>query len=244
MIEDDPLLGKFIALYPSDRLRLLIPAAAITVPIALALGLTVAQIEAWWGFAITVFGMAGLGLIVGWWVMHRWNWEVMVFQRGFTVREGSKVIPLTYAEIRSIHQQAERLAYFGGMARRTLYRISITTHRDEVVVLTNVYRRVGELGERLEMFINETLRPQVQHRLHSGETVAFGATVGLKLTGIVQGERELTWDDFGGYRVEDRSLKVLQKDGAIWHAEPLAQIDNIVLLLDFLRSYIPQESGE
>lgn len=241
MIDYDPLLGEVLAIYPSDRLRLLIPAALICGAAALALGVTFAQVTDWWGPAVTLLGMAAVTLLAGWWVLHRWNREVIVYRRGFTYREGSQVVPLLFNEIKSIHQSGEQLAYFGGRVRRNLYRITMTTVRGEVIVLTNLYRRVGELGELLERLITETLRPRFAAWLEQGETVSFNG-LAISAAGIHQGEDHLPWGEFAGYRVQNRRL-VIAARGGDWRGVPLNQLDNIVLLLGWLRERLPTQQG-
>jgi hypothetical protein len=234
MIERDPLLGDVLALYPSDRLRLLIPAAVVCGAAALAFGLTTAQVLDWWGPIATLLGMAAVTLAVGWWVLHGWNREVILYQRGFSYREGSRVVPLFYNEIFSIHQTGERLVYFGGLVRRTLYRVTVTTIRDEVIVLTNVYRRVGDLGDQLERLTAEVLRARVQQGIEAGETVAFGA-LGISAAGIHLGAGHLPWGAYSGYRVEQGRLVLAGQSGEDWEAIPLRDLHNLRLLLGLLR---------
>jgi hypothetical protein len=181
--------------------------------------------------------MGALVLGCGWYVLHIWNREVILFERGFSYREGSNTVYFVYTEVKSIRQRAERLRYFGGLWRRTVYRITVRTVRDEVITLTNVYKRIDELGIRLEAAYNNTRRPVVERLLRQGEVVKFGEHLGLNAEGFVAGERTLTWATFAGYKAQGGRLIVLKQGGDEWARVPLEEIDNVTLLLDLVKAH-------
>ncbi len=237
MIEDNPVLGPLIASYPSDRGRLLVPAASIVGGVAVLLNYTLADVDAWWSPVLTVILMALVMLAAGWYVLHHWNREVILFEHGFSYREGSRPVFFRYTEIAHIRQRAERLAYLGGVYRRTVYRFVLTTGQGDVIVLTNLYRRVAELGARMEQKVNAVLWPVIAERLAKGETAPFSATLGLSGRGLHEGGRDLTWDVYGGYRIENRRLALLNRAGEMWFTVPLTDVDNVTLLLQVLREH-------
>jgi hypothetical protein len=49
--------------------------------------------------------------------------------------------------------------------------------------------------------------------------------------------RDLAWAEYGGYRVENGRLAVLDNTGAVRVAEPLGEIDNITILLQVMREH-------
>jgi len=75
----------------------------------------------------------------------------------------------------------------------------------------------------------------IAERLAKGETVAFSAALGLSERGLHEGGRDLTWEQYGGYRIENRKLALLNQVGEVWFAVPLTEVDNITLLLQVLR---------
>jgi hypothetical protein len=236
LIEADPVLGSALGIYPSDRLPPLILAGAIGAPALVILNFTVAAIPAWWSPIVTILITASLGLALGWYILHIWNREIILYERGFSYREGSKTVFMTYSEIRSIRVRAERRAYFGGLLRRSVYRFTVTTYRDERFTITNLYRRAAELGSALTEQINAALRPALALRLDKGERVAFSDTLELSSDGLHEGGRNLAWSQYGGYKIANRQLALLDADGAVWFALPLWQVDNITLLLELLKS--------
>jgi hypothetical protein len=90
LIEADPVLGSALGIYPSDRLPPLILAGAIGAPALVILNFTVAAIPAWWSPIVTILITASLGLALGWYILHIWNREIILYERGFSYREGSK----------------------------------------------------------------------------------------------------------------------------------------------------------
>jgi hypothetical protein len=234
-IEPDALLGEPVANYPSDRMRPLIIAGVVIAPVALALGLTTAQVTDWWGPVVTVVMMALVVLGAGWYVLHLWNREIVLFERGFSYREGSKTVFFLYDEIASIRLRAERLVYFGGLLRRDVYHFTVTTTEAERFAITNVYRRAAELGTRLTDAANRVLGPKVARKLAAGEKVGFGDSLWASRDGLYDGAAALAWADYGGYRIGGRRLTLLDASGAVWLALPLADVDNVTLLLELLR---------
>jgi hypothetical protein len=235
LIDPDPILGQPLAHFPSNRLRPLIVAGVIGWPIALVLGLTTAQVTEWWGPVLTVILMAIVVLALGWYVLHGWNREIILYARGFSYREGSKVIFFHYDEISSIRLRAERLAYFGGLLRRSIYRFTVTTTEEERFTITNLYLRAAELGTKLTEQINRVLQPRIGQKILNGEAVAFGDTLTLKADGLHEAGRDLLWADYGGYQVGGHRLALLDKTGAIWYVLPLPEVDNITLLFELMR---------
>lgn len=237
IITPDPVLGGVIAYHPSDRLKPLLTAAVIGAPIGLVLALTAAQTEAWWGMPVTVGGVAITGLALGWYVLHLWNREVILYQRGFSFREGSKLVYFSYEEVKWIGLQARRMAYFGGLFRRDVYRIEIVTYAGDRMLLTNLYRRVAELGTRLTELVEMRLRPELAHKFASGDKVEFGETIWITREGLDIDDQRLAWADFGGYRIGSGKMTFLKRSGDVFQETPLSRLYNITLLIDFLKQH-------
>lgn len=238
-LDADPVLGGVIASYPIDRARLLLPAGAVCAVLAVALNFTLAEVPAWWGPALTVAIMGLAALTAGWWVLHLWNREIVLYEFGFTYREGGRVVWFVYPEIASLRQRAECLSYFGGLLRREVYRFTLTTIRGERIVLGGRYRRVAELGVRLEERLIHSLLPIFQERLARGEHLPFSNTLRLSADGLHESGRMLKWDDFGGFRAAGGRLMALTRDGQVWFSLPLPEVDNAALLLALARSRRP-----
>lgn len=245
MFESDPLLGKALAFYHFDRLRMLIYAGAVIGVVGLTMSFTLGSREEWWGPVLSMLIVAGLTLVIGWSLLHLWNREVVLYEHGFTYREGNIDVPFRYAEIRFMRQRGEQRRYFGGLVRRAVYTVVLKTFGGDTITLTDLYRRIDELSVRLEQKVNVVLKPYVEQQLSAGESVPFADGLSLRAEGPVLNETPRTWSEVGSYSVGGRQLALLDKSGAPLFQVPLAELDNARLLLELLRErgVQPQAKG-
>ncbi len=238
-LEADPLLGKPLANYPSDRIRALFIAAIIGGIAAVILNFTVAAVPEWWAPPLTVILMAALALSMGWYILHIWNREIILYERGFTYQEGSNTAPFHYEEIVAIRLHAERLHYFGGLIRhnRYLYRV-VVRNGDIMVINGGWYKRAGELGTKLSERVNALLVPRLQAAFEQGETLSFGDQLSANHEGLSIQNGTLIWGQFSGYTLSGGELAIRDQQGEIWFSQPLGEIDNITLLIAILRQHL------
>src|SRR5512145_491549 len=234
MLEADPVLGPVVATYPADRARLLLPAGVVVGAVAVVLNYTLATIPDW-GPLLTVGLMSLVSLVAGWWVLHWWNREVILYDNGFSYREGGREVLFHYAEIKSVRERAEVFAYFGGLFRRTVYRLTLITVQDQQIILGNLYRRAPQLGEQLTRHVYREIEPAIRDRLARGEWVAFTETLRLSREGLHESGRVLPWPDYSSYQLQGGGLRVLTRSGETWVSLPLDAVDNIHLLVALLR---------
>jgi hypothetical protein len=244
-IPDDPLLGKPVDNFPSRRLRAMLVGWSILISSSLLLNYALIEIDAFWVAPFVVVTVGLMGLVIGWWVLNQWNREVILFQKGFTYREGSEDVRFAYTEIVSIRLRAEQLAYFFGLYRRIIYRITLRMRSSDIVILDNTYSRVEQLGDQLNKHIFEHVRPTVHDKLNNGEPVYFSDDVYLTTEGIHVDPNAvdpadaqnltLPWAEFSGYKAAQRHLNFLLPDSTVWYAVPLSEIDNLILFLEILR---------
>jgi hypothetical protein len=74
IFEDDPILGAFVAYFPSYRLRLLIRGAIFYAIPVLLLQVIFANVDS----ILIPMLYALIALLVGWYVLHLWNREVIL----------------------------------------------------------------------------------------------------------------------------------------------------------------------
>jgi hypothetical protein len=232
MFESDPVLGRVLALHPSNRARLLLPALVIVGAVSLALNFAFVDSAP----VVVMLGTAAIVLVVGWRVLHLWNREVVLYERGFTYREGARTVAFAYGEVATLRQRAERLGYFGGLLKRTVYAYHLTTTAGEHLKLDNLYSSIDRLGARLEERVNAALRPQLEARWLKGESVPFAAELHVTRDGLQNRERTLAWAQCAGYRIEGGALLLLARDAeSAWLRLPLDQVDNIALLIETVK---------
>jgi len=219
MLESDPVLGRVLALHPSNRARLLIPGLILVGTVSYTLNLLFVESAP----LLVMLGTALVALVVGWRSLHLWNREVILYERGFTYREGSRIVQFAYSEIAGLRQRAEQLGYFGGLFKRTVYEYRLTTQAGEILILNNLYSGIDRLGERLEERINAALRPQLEARWAKGESVVFAEHFSVAQDGLQSDDKRLSWGQCAGYKIEGGALLVLQVASRRGEEEPHPQ---------------------
>ncbi len=235
----DPILGRELAYYPVARWRLLLRGGVAYTFGYLVLMLAFANVDDLTAAPYVIGGLALWALPIGWYVLHFWNREVTLYEQGFSYRLGSQVAFIRYEDVARYYQRAERVRYFG-LIPYTVHRYTVHTVLDEVITLGNIYYRVGELALKLEAAIMAALRPKVHEALSRGEQVAFHERLFLDNDGLHSEGRTLLWADYRGYRTERRQLCIDAATQQGWFCAPLAEIANLLLLVELLRQYHEQ----
>lgn len=241
VFKSDELLGKYISHHPVNRMRLIIQAGIVYFILTTLLQLVFYDLDNETASIVLIFSFAGIALALGWYVMHLWNREFIVYERGFNYREGSSIADFQYIEVVSFRQKAERLRYFGGLFRRNVYVFTIRTIRDEVMKATNLYTDIEKLGHNLEVGINSVLREKITRTLQTGEAVSFGEGFEVSSAGISVDGRLLAWDAFAGFGAKGGQLTIASQTEETWHQIALEEVDNLTLLFEVLRGQVPKE---
>ena len=245
LFEDDPVLGQFVAYYPSNRTRLLIRAGIAYIVPVLFLQLFFANLDDATASILLIGSFTALALAVGWYITHLWNREVVIYERGFTYREGSRAVPFLFLQIVRVNLRAERIRLFG-VWRRDIYEYRLVSDEDEHIRLNNIYKDIAELGLRLERAITKARRPIVNAQLARGERVLFSAEFILSGDGITVDNQHLDWRDFMDYKLEAGYIELLTwqpdedqagptQDGEVWAQVPLKSLENEMLLVELLK---------
>ncbi len=244
LFEDDPVLGRFLAYYPSNRVMLLLRAGAAYIIPVLLLQVLFANLDDATASALLIGSFTLLALGVGWYITHLWNREIVLYEHGFTYREGSRAVPFLFQQIVRVHLRAERIRLFGAW-QRDVYEYLLTSDEDEQLKLNNIYKNISELGLRLERAITRARKPIVQAQMQRGEQAVFSADFILSAEGIRYEERFLPWAAFVDYTLEAGYIDVLtqSKDNGpkdpderdVWAHVPLKTLDNEMLLVELLK---------
>lgn len=231
----DDLLGRYISHHPVNRLRLVAQALFVYFIATTVLQLLFVELDDQTASIVLIFFFAAIALGLGWYVMHLWNREVVIYEKGFNFREGSSIADFQYDEVASFRQKAERLRYFGGLFRRNVYTFKLTTYRGEVIKLTNLYTDIEKLGNNLEVGINSVLDERVHDALERGESVSFGESFEMSDAGISADSQDLSWEEFDSFGTKQGRLTLASKTDETWYQIPLEDVDNLSLLAKILR---------
>ncbi|MGJ3238770.1 MAG: DUF6585 family protein [Anaerolineae bacterium] len=240
--QPDPILGQYIGHHPSNRLRLLIIGGIIYAVPVLSLQLIFWNVEN--AFA-SVFLPVLFAIIAGavfWWMLHHWNREVVLYQRGFSYRQGSVTAYILYSNVVRLHQRVERVEFLG--IARKVYHYTLITDIDETIVIDNIYNKPDKLTRMLETFIARDRLPIMHHQLSKGAEIPFTPEFRLSQQGLHYQEQTLAWADYKAQRIANAHLTIQARDDDEWARLSVATINNPVLLILMLkeRGQIPHDS--
>jgi hypothetical protein len=241
VIEPDPVLGAYIAHHPSNRLLLLILGGiAYAVPVLL-LQILFSQVDKTTAAVVLISAYSIIALIIAWLILHHWNREVILYERGFTYREGSSLRAFPYSTIVSFQQRAVKFAVLQRWPI-VVYRGLLRTDQDELLIVNNVYSDIEKLVKRLEGLVTRARLPVVSAKFQAGEKVSFGP-ISLSGQAMFVGDKTLPWSSWEGYRFANNNLVLTDKSGADWAALPILEIDQILLLVALLKATLEQRQS-
>ena len=241
-----PTLGAFEARYPANRVRLLLPGV---LAMAVAWGvvtLLLWDVEREQASVMTVLLLAAMALVVGWTLLHFWNREVLIYEHGFTYRLGSGVIRVPFSEVVSLRGRGVRRSYLSGLVERTSYRFTVRTNQNTQIVLGDMYTRIEQMSLHLEHGINQVMRPRVERQIESGVRVPFSDELMISDSGLHVHGQLLPWSDLSSFCIHNGMLLFIIEDSpefSVWYRTPLAQVDNLRLLVDLLLERQPQQAA-
>jgi hypothetical protein len=235
IFDDHPMLGAYRSHHPSGRGRLLLRGAILyAVPVLLL------QILFWDVdtpaasiFLPISFGAVGLGVV--WYIAHLWNREIILYERGFTYREGSRIGEFRYDQIVRVRQKIEQIALFGFL-RITRYDYTLISAQDEKLRVNNLYSDIARLTANLDAWIARDRLPLLRAQIERDQPVWFGDALQLSRSGLQHHSSELFWRELSSYRVQGGKLLLRQGD-QVWASIPVTELENPVLLIALLKSF-------
>jgi hypothetical protein len=237
----DPVLGKYLSHHPSRRAMLLLQGAifyAIPTGILQILTLNLDDQSAWFlPYAFALFGIAA-----GWYILHLWNREVVLYEKGFSYRRGSVTAHFRYENILTMRQSIEKQSFL--VFSRTVYNYTLISDLDEELSINNLYSNTEKLTRSLDALIARERLPHIQKMLASGQDVPFAEGLKLSREGLLSAERELFWHEFKAYRIQGGKLILESLNNPEWAAIPLKSINNPPLLLAVLKERVKNKEAE
>ncbi len=232
-IEDDAVFGRYIAHFTTHRIRLLIQVGAIYAIAALIINIATFNLEGTLVNVVVPLLYALIAMPLIWYLAHLWNREVILYERGFTYRQGSVTAAFPYENIVRIHIVVESIAYFGFIPRQRIM-ADLESDSGDKMHLNQVFAKARKLVEALERAIIKARKPVIQRQIESGTPASFGALT-LKKNGIETTDgRTLAWSELSGVRVQDMAIQLVS-GAEVWGSFPLADVDAAALLLVVLK---------
>lgn len=240
IFDPDPILGKYVSHHPSNRLRLMLIAGVLyALPVG-ALQLIFWNVDDQTAAIFLPIIYATIAGACIWFMLHHWNREVVLYERGFSFRQGSSVAFILYANVLKLTQRIEKISFLG--FSRTVYDYTLVTDVDETLKINNVYSNPEKLTRILEGSIARDRQVIMRDKIRTGEGAGFGDDLKLLREGIVYQDRELVWHEFKQHRVKDGQFIIQSKDNDEWAVIPVMEINNPVLFIAMLkeRGKIPE----
>lgn len=207
-IEDDPILGRYVAHFTAHRLKLLLQAGAIYAVSALIITFTTWDLEGTLVDVVVPLLYALVAMPLIWAVAHLWNREVIVFERGFTYRQGSVVAAFPFHMIAQVDVQITTLRLFGLIPYERVLG-QLRSEQGDLIRVDGVFKDSRRLLELLERGILRDRLPVLQAQIDNRQEVEFGALT-LTREGLRDRDgRALSWEAFTRARVERDSIAIV-----------------------------------
>lgn len=231
-----PVLGKYLSHHPSRRFMLLVQAAIFyAIPTGILQLLTL-NIDDQTAAQFVPFAFAAFGVAAAWYVLHFWNREVVLYEKGFSYQRGSVTAYFRYENIITMRQSIEKQSFMG--FSRMVYNYLLITDMDEELAINNLYSNTEKLTRSLDALIARDRLPHIRQMLADGRDVPFSEGFRLSREGLFYGESELFWHEFSAYRIQNSKLILQSKTNPEWAAIPLKSINNPPLLLALLKERV------
>lgn len=239
----DPVLGKYLSHHPSRRLMLLLRGALFYAIPAWILQLLTANLDDQTAALFLPVSFAAIAGAVGWYLLHLWNREVVLYEKGFSYRRGSVTAYFRYETIVTMRQSIETHSILG-LFPRTVYNYTLISDIDEVLLINNLYSNTEKLTRSLDALIASARLPLIRQMISAGQAVSFidksetNESFKLSREGLLFGERELFWHELKSYKLQSGRLILQSRDNPEWAVLPLRDINNPPLLLALLKERV------
>lgn len=234
-----PAYGRYVSHHPSRRIMLLVRGGIIY-----ALAIVVLQ-ALFWNVPDNIAAIflpmlfAGIAAAIFWYILHLWNREVVLYEHGFTYREGSRTGQFFYADITQIRQNIEQVRLFG-IIPQMVYDYKMTSKHDESLTITYIYSDTQKLLNRLDKFITRDRLPMVRMNINDGKPEWFGDAFKLSKEGIEHDGMDVFWHEITGIRSRDAHLIIQTKTDEQWARVPVPEIDNVVMMIAIVKALAPE----
>jgi hypothetical protein len=192
---------------------------------------------------IIAFVLFLLGLVAGWSAYVNWNKGVVVYDRGFAIRDRNGVRTWRWEDVVSMTAAVTR-HYTNGIYTGTTHVYSLFNRQNQRLVLSDIYTKVEELAKAIQDAIYPGLFDQAAQQYNAGQRLVFGS-VAISTAGIQIGKKMFPWTDVQQVSIQKGILKVSKKDGG-WFggaSASAAVIPNLNVLLNIIQQVIGLKTG-
>lgn len=193
--------------------------------------------------ALIAFVLFLLGLLAGWGAYANWNKGVVIYERGFAIRDRKGVRTWVWEDVSSFMATVTR-HYTNGIYTGTTHVYTLISRRNERVVLSDIFKGVEQLAQSIEQSIFPILYDRAAAQYNGGQTIIFGP-VSISKAGIQIGRKNYPWPEVREVSIHQGILKVTKKDGG-WFSGASAMassIPNLRVLLSIIHQVVGVKAG-
>jgi hypothetical protein len=158
------------------------------------------------------------------------SWRIYGCTDGFVFLKGNTAIPYRWDQIAFVWQRIVRY-YRNGIYTGTSYKYTVQRADGTQVVMTQMFRDVGQLGERLQREVSNRLAPQALEAVQAGRTLPFGP-FNLNQQGLATSRGVLPWSEMQQVTAKS-GLVMIQRRGQR-RAASYGGVDKVPNLFVFL----------
>ncbi|HEU5368704.1 MAG TPA: DUF6585 family protein [Ktedonobacterales bacterium] len=157
-------------------------------------------------------------------------WRIYACTDGFLFMKGSNPIPCRWDQVAFVWQRIIR-HYRNGIYTGTSYKYTVQRADGVKIVLTEMFRKVNQLGEQIQREVTSRLAPQALAAINAGQTLSFGP-FNLSRQGLATSKGMIPWSEAQQVSA-NRGLVMIQRRGQSRGA-PYGGVDKVPNLYVFL----------
>jgi|WetSurMetagenome_2_1015567.scaffolds.fasta_scaffold295671_1 hypothetical protein len=179
-----------------------------------------------------------LACLIGWSAYVNWNRGVVLYERGFAIRDRKGIQNWHWTDINSIKIRITR-HYTNGIYTGTSHEYTLINKQDQKLVINDAFSKVQELAEAIEQNLYPLLYGPAAEQYNNGHLLVFGP-VNIDRTGVHIGKRNISWQDVKEISLKQGMLRVNLKNGGLMSnaSVPVASIPNLHVLLAIINQVV------
>jgi hypothetical protein len=153
-----------------------------------------------------------LGLAAGTYAYVNWSKGVMVYDRGFAVRDRKGIRIWRWEDIVSLTESVTRHYYFRGIYSGTTHLYNLFNLQNQRLVLSDIFTDVEEIALTIRESIFPILYDRAVQQYNAGQMLSFGSVM-ISKAGIEIGKKTYPWTEIQQVSIKQGVFKVSKKSG-------------------------------
>ncbi|HEY7346942.1 MAG TPA: DUF6585 family protein [Ktedonobacterales bacterium] len=159
------------------------------------------------------------------------SWRIYVYTDGWVFLKGNQAIPCRWDQVAFVWQRIIRY-YRNGVYAGTSYKYTVQRADGVQMVLTNVFRNVNQLGDRIQSEVTSRLTPQALAAVRAGQTLPFGR-FSINWQGLATPKEVIPWSEAPQVSIGSGWVTIQRRGQR--KGTPYGKVDSIPNLYVFLK---------